>query len=541
MNILVVIPARGGSVGIPRKNLRNLNGQPLIAYSIRNALASKYDLDVYVSSDDEEILHIASKFGANKYKRDANISDSVTTLDPVIYDAYKNISKTNNKEYDLIITLQPTSPLLKVKSLDLAIEKMINHPEIDTIISAKDSTHLTWKKQNDKYVPNYKKRVNRQYLPPVFTETGGFLITRNTIISENNRIGDNTELFILSKGEDIDIDTYEEFNICEYFLCKKHILFVVSGYNEIGFGHIYRTLLLANNITNHRLTFLVDSNSKLGYEKIKDSKFDVYIQKNKNILDDISQINPDIVINDILDTNRDYILALKNNGIKVINFEDLGDGAKSADLVINALYPESESLNNHYFGYKYFCARDEFLVTKPKKVEKNVSNILISFGGTDPCNLTLKTLESIYEYCVDNDIEINVILGFGYNSKESLRKFPKAKIKVDIKTMSDFMHDADIIFTSVGRTVYEVACIGTPAILMAQNERELTHFFASKENGFVHLGLGKNVERKDILDVFTSLISNYEQRKMNNKLMLAKNLKNGTKNVIKLINKVISE
>src|SRR3989339_345120 len=269
------------------------------------ALDSKSKPDVYVSSDDDEILHISGKYGANIYKRNANIANDTTTLDPVIFDAYRNISKQNDKSYDVIVTLQPTSPLLKTSSLDKAIGSMISDLTIDTIISAKDDTHLTWKKEGNKFVPNYEKRVNRQYLSPIFKETGGFLITRSSIISKNNRLGENVDLFLLSKDETIDIDTYEEFNICEYYLKHKTILFVVSGYNEIGFGHIYRSLLIANNIMDHRIIFLTDKRSQQGYEKIKESHYEVYIQQYLDIIEDIKAFNPDIVINDLLDTKKE--------------------------------------------------------------------------------------------------------------------------------------------------------------------------------------------------------------------------------------------
>jgi len=157
MNILAIIPARGGSKGIPRKNLRLLNNKPLIFYSINNALKSKYITDVYVSSDDDEILTLAKKFGAKVYKRENRLADDKTTLDPVIYRAYQYAKKIENKDYDLIITLQPTSPLLKTNSIDLAIEEMLNDLSIDTMISAKNDTHLSWKFVDGKYIPNYKK------------------------------------------------------------------------------------------------------------------------------------------------------------------------------------------------------------------------------------------------------------------------------------------------------------------------------------------------------------------------------------------------
>jgi len=153
-NILVVIPARGGSKGIPRKNLRLLAENPLIYYSIKTALSSTYNSDVYVSSEDDEILNIASQFGAKIHKRDIGIADDETTLDPVIYDCYKYAQKVENKSYDYIITMQPTSPLLKSSSLDKAISKIIADENIETVIAAKDNTHLSWRKEGGIFIPN---------------------------------------------------------------------------------------------------------------------------------------------------------------------------------------------------------------------------------------------------------------------------------------------------------------------------------------------------------------------------------------------------
>ena len=124
MNFLVIIPARGGSVGIPRKNLRPLNGKPLIYYSINTAKKSKYKLDIYVSSEDDEILMFAERFGASVHRRDRTLALSETTLDPVIFEAYKSIREKVKVDYDFVITLQPTSPLLSEKTLDDAIDKI---------------------------------------------------------------------------------------------------------------------------------------------------------------------------------------------------------------------------------------------------------------------------------------------------------------------------------------------------------------------------------------------------------------------------------
>ena len=118
MNILVIIPARGGSKGIPRKNLRSLCGKPLIYYSIKNALSSRFKPDVYVSSEDNEILSIAKKLGAKTIQRENRDSEDVTTLDPVIYKGWQKAEISERKIYDIVVTLQPTSPIRLPGTLD---------------------------------------------------------------------------------------------------------------------------------------------------------------------------------------------------------------------------------------------------------------------------------------------------------------------------------------------------------------------------------------------------------------------------------------
>lgn len=540
MKVLVVIPARGNSKGIPRKNLRSLAGHPLIYYSIQVATHSSYKPDVVVSSDDDEILHIAGKLCTLIHKRPESLAQDSSTLDPVIFDAYTSMTKKLNRKYDLIVTLQPTSPLLKTKSLDAAIKRMTDDKTIETIISAVNDTHLTWKKQDEKFVPNYEKRVNRQFLTPVYKETGSFLITRSSIISQFNRIGKNVELFELTNGEEIDIDTFEGWNLCEYYLRRKKIVIVVSGNSEIGLGHVYNVLCLANDILNHELIFITDKSSQLAFDKIASSNYKVLMQGHKHLADDIIRQSPDIVINDILDTTVEYVIKLKNTGATVINFEDLGNGANNADLVINAMYPEKEIIKNHYYGENYFCIKNEFLLTMPKELSKSVSRVLLTFGGVDPNNYTMKVLSAIYSFCMKNKIAIDVIAGMGYDKYDSIKQFSHINIFRNISNISEYMSKADLIFTSAGRTTFEVASIGVPCIVIAQNERELTHFFCKPENGFLHLGMGTKISEQKILDSFTKLVNDNKERKKMSKQMLQSDIKGGKDRVLQLIHQTIN-
>lgn len=539
--VLVVIPARGGSKGIPRKNLRILGGKPLIYYSIKNALSIEgYNVDCYVSSDDDEINLLAKKFGAKTLLRNKNISYDQTTLDPVIYDAYNHAIKTENRKYDYVITLQPTSPLLQKETIEKALFKM-DEDKIDTLISGVHDVHLSWIKKDGEFFPNYNERVNRQFLPESYKETGGFVITKEKFITEYSRIGNNVQIFPLSKKESIDIDNFEDWNLCEYYLKRKKILFVVVGNSIVGTGHVYNTLSIANEILEHRIVFLVTKGSELAHSKIQEMNYEVYLQKNSNIIEDINKINPDIVVNDLLDTDRLYIEKLKSetNAKLVINFEDLGEGSELADLVINAMYPEKKMIPNHYFGARYFILRDEFLYTKQKKISITVKNVLLSFGGVDPSNFTERVLKIIFQFCEKEDIKVTIVAGIGYKHLEKIKvMYPNVAIKKNIKNISDEILKSDLVFTSAGRTTFEVASVGVPSVVLCQNQRETTHFFASQKNGFLNLGLGSNIQDKTIFEAFKSVL-NYDTRLSMHQRMIENDIKKGKQRVVKLINQAI--
>ena len=549
--ILVVIPARGGSKGIPRKNIRLLGGKPLIAHTIEMAKASDYVDDVIVTTDDNEIKFIAEKFGAETVKRDGKLAEDSIPLDPVIYDATIQKEKLSDAEYDVVITVQPTSPLLKTKTLDLAIETLLepNHDEeyYDTIISVVDDRHLSWgyDEENKKYFPLYKERVNRQYLPKAYKETGSIFATKREFVKENSRLGDNIGLIEISKQESIDIDNYEDWWVAERILKKKKILIKADASHEIGTGHIYRGLSIASKLVNHEVIFLLDKSQPLGIEIIKNNNYP-YITHHSdegNLIEKIVEYDPDIVINDILNTNSKYTKTLRDKGFFIVNFEDLGGGVKYAHMVFDALYEHKIPLQNLYSGHKYYILKDEFNYQSFKEIKEDVNKVLLTFGGTDPNNLTEKVLESILESNYENQIEI--ILGLGYANKKEIQEKYKDNERIEIyenvKNMSEHMHDADLIFTSAGRTMYEIASLGVPCICLCQNERELSHIFGNVEHGFINLGLGSEVSKEEIRETFENTIEDYQLRCEMNKRMGEVDLKHGFENIKKLIKRSYKE
>ncbi len=538
MNILAVIPARGGSKGIPKKNIRLMNGQPLIAYAIKNGLNSKYITDVVVTTDDKEIEYISKEYGAEVIKRDPKLADDKTTLDPVIYDAMVKDENKKNKKYDIIITLQPTSPVLKTETLDKAIEQFLTS-DYDTYISATNKPHLSWTKNNGKIVPSYEKRVNRQQLPPNYLEAGAFFISKRDNVTENTRIGKNVSVYEIPEEESTDIDNSIDWVICENILRKKKIVFRCDGYKELGMGHIYHCLTLAYNLTGHDVIFVTNKNHLEGLNKIAESNMKyTTIENDEQFFDFLEKYKPDIVVNDCLDTTEEYIKKIKMLSKKVVTIEDLGEGAKYADIIINALY-DNKRYNNEYCGEEYVCLRNEFLISRPKEFSPEVKEVLILFGGTDPSNLTKKIYNMIKEnYSKYPNIHYNFITGIGYDcEKNEIIQDEEKNISVlkNVSNISEYMSSADLAFTSQGRTVYELASMGVPSIVMAQNERETLHKFAQMTNGFMNLGLGKDLSIETIFNTFDWLIKTPQIRNEMRDLMLKKNIKDGIRNEIELI------
>ena len=541
--ILAVIPARGGSKGIPRKNIRLLAGKPLIAYSIQTALKSKYVDDVVVSTENEEIAEISKNYGPVEIvKRPRDLAKDDVPLDPVIFHALNHVESRERITYDYVISMQPTSPLLRTETLDKAIVELVDGG-YDTLITVRNETHLYWTKKNGRFIPLYKERKNRQFLDPIYRETGALLISRRDVITEKSRIGSNVHVFEVPMDENIDIDAYQDWWVAENLLKRLNVVFRVDGDKDVGLGHVYRTITLANRMFNQNLYFLMDESKKLGSEKVSEYNYPIITIANRDdVLLKLDEIQPDIVINDILDTDEDYILRLKEKGFFVVNFEDLGAGADCADVVVNALYEKSEPPDNSYYGYKYVCLRDEFFIFKPKETEKEVKKILFLFGGSDPNNLTLRSLKAVEKLNLE-DISVLVVLGLGYGFKNELDAYVnrlknkgfKIEIKGNVKTIAKLLSEADLVITSNGRTIYEVAAMGVPCISISQNEREVRHLFSHTCKGIIDLGIESNVSKKDIASALRRVLDDYPFRQKMSNSLKSFDLKKGTDGVLRLI------
>ena len=540
MKILAVIPARGGSKGIPKKNIRLMNGKPLIAYIINTARKSKHITDVFVSTDNKEISDIAQENGANVIYRGESLSGDMVTLDPVVFHAKIEAEERCKYKYDLVITLQPTSPLLTLETLDKGIDYFIKQ-KADTVISVVNKPHLAWGREDDRVIPLYKERKNRQELPAQLLETGAFVIAKSECVLENSRIGKNVSVFEIPEKESIDIDDKNDWILAESLLKRRKIIFRVDGYIELGMGHIYNCITLAYSMIEHDVLLVTRENAKEGIVKIKESNLPYCMIKDNGDLEKIiKEFKPDVFVNDCLNTEAEYILNLKKKVSRVVTIEDLGTGINEADAVINALYDEVEESNKHiYSGYKYVCLRDEFQLEKPTEFSPEVKNILIMFGGTDPSNLNKALYQIILKFSSKyQNIKFEFITGIGYDNEKNgvvTNKDKNIFVYPNVHRVAKYMKTADLAITSHGRTVFELAAMGVPAIVLSQNSRETTHRFAQMEHGFLNLGMGTEVNQDVIENTLDWLIRTAAIRKNMHELMLKCPLRSGLKRVKNII------
>ena len=533
--ILVVIPARGGSKRILRKNIRLLADKPLISYAIDIAKSSKYVDDVVVSTEDAETLAIAEKFGASVIRRTPDLAGDKIPIDPVVYDATVQKEKLAFDEYDIVITLQPTSPLLKSETLDKAIERFENF-NIDTVISVIGDKHLSWgyNEEENRYYPLYSQRLNQQYLPKEYVETGGIFATRRGFLTPNSRMGNNIDLIEISQEESIDIASYEDWWVAERYLNKKKIAMIVNADKDIGTGPISRCISLASRLLSDDVLFLLDENHKLGIDIVKSFNFPFKLYDGENELFELlEQFNPQIVVNDIFETTKEYVNRQKEMGFFVINFEDIGSGSEEADVVFDSLYEHDGSFGNVFSGYQYYVLRDEFYFQPTKIVGPDVNNVLLAFGGNDENNLTERVLEAVSASGYAG--RIDVILPLNYPKKaEFIEKYESnnnVQIFKNVRNISEFMLRADLVFSSAGRKMYEICSVGTPCICLCQNGREQTHDFGSHKHGFINMGLAETVSNEDITNQFKIVWQDFDLRQNMSLLMKSIDLKHGFENI----------
>ncbi len=226
IDLLAIIPARGGSKGVPRKNVRLVAGKPLIAYSIEQALQSKYVTKVVVSTDDAEIKEVAQKYGAEIVDRPAELAQDNTPMLPVLKHAVETMQK-NGFLPKIVILLQPTNPLRKVSQIDEAIQMLIEKKcdSVTTVNKLDVNPSCVIKRNLDgKAIPILTQFYGRrQDIDPLYAINGLIYVYKAPALLrlEQGSWCENNGALVVDTKYSLDIDTEDDLEKANQILSKN--------------------------------------------------------------------------------------------------------------------------------------------------------------------------------------------------------------------------------------------------------------------------------------------------------------------------------
>lgn len=235
MKILAIIQARGGSKGVPKKNIKNLAGRPLIAWTIEEAKKSTYINRIIVSTDDKNIADVSRRYGAEvPFMRPKKFATDKSKSIELLQHALGWLAKHENYRADVVVQLKPTNPLRRAEHIDLCIKSYLKSPGIDSLITVvKSPAHplKTWKFNDGFLAPFVPESVYgiteaakqpRQALPEAFVQNSCVhVINPRTILKKNSSIGKKIKGIIMERDDSVNIDAALDFKIAEMLIRKK--------------------------------------------------------------------------------------------------------------------------------------------------------------------------------------------------------------------------------------------------------------------------------------------------------------------------------
>lgn len=541
----IVIPAIKKNAVIPDQLVKRLAGVTLIQRAIDTARSVAEAADIVVVTDSQEIALVCERNGVRHHY---NASLRFTSLD--IVRELRGVLEELAATYPYLVIYRASCPLLTGHDIDDAFDRFRSEGA-DVLVTVKSIRQRVWEKRDGSL-----DAILADEGPDDRAEGDSDADAGSTPGGSGGHASPSREVYVESKAlvmlrasalapgatprvmpyflndRAIEINSYQDWWLCEKLLERRHIVFVVAGYPAIGMGHVFRALMLAHEISDHKITFLCTRDSELAVKNIAARDYRTYIQQTDDLASglapglahDVLRLAPDLVVNDILDTDAEYMLRLKAAGVRTVNFEDEGPGAAHADLVVNALYEEKHEDPRLLYGHRYFCLRDEFIAGERNPFRPQPQRVLVTFGGTDHSDFTRRTLDVIEPLCRERGIAISIVAGPGYAHREAMQAHvealnsPLVEFTHATNVMSRKMEGADIAICSAGRTVYELAHMRVPAIVMAHHEREARHTFARARNGFAYLGVMHPFREGALRRAFTRMLDEGFRRTLHQRM-----------------------
>ena len=526
MRVTVVIPARGGSDRVPYLNIRRLGDSPLLAHTIRAAKEARGIDRIIVSTDDETVAEIARAHGAEvPFLRPRELSGDLSSLMPVVRHAVAESEKGHARP-DVVVILQATAPFRLARSIEEAITKIATG-SFTAVVSVTSDLSLRWKAEGGRLRPLFDRAGRRDEQEPVYLENGAIVAIKRDILETEARFGDSVGFVVLDKREGFTVHDLEDFWMAERLLREPRILFRVDGSRVMGMGHVYRSLAVAEALrdgSRAEIGFLMSADHAEGIATVSKSGYPVRVFKSgglEALIDSIRDFAPSVVINDLPLVEETYLRSLAHLGTLTVNLvdtlEDLERVSQDAQFVISVMNEDRETPEGFYGGPAFAILRRHFQ-GRERAFREKPARILLTFGGADPQSLTLKVAKALAP--LTKDVEVVSVAGPAFPHTlvfEALQRTSGCPLPlvrgVDVQ-IADLMLDADLVLCSGGMSVYEIAALGTPGVVLAQNAREDRRMREFSRFGTIeYLGLGVDVDESAILGTVRRILTDPGRRR----------------------------
>lgn len=322
---------------------------------------------------------------------------------------------------------------------------------------------------------------------------------------------------------------------------QKKLAIYVCDTDGKGTYPIRRAKVIAQSLPDSiDITFIHLEGSELPPENFQSIK----IKNSAALITTLTELKPDLLLRDSGSTSKEEVDHIAKIVPAVIHFDDFGEGGEIADLVIQTLYTESNDkpLAHYLIGAESFIADEQMSSFKhiglQKKETQPLPHLVIYFGDEDAGNLTYRSLRHMLQLQIP--LKVTIILGKNYkHDKMDLRMMALGRrntfIKEQPENIAEFLSTADIVLCASGYMPYEIAVMGIPCIVLAQNDFEVMLDFPKERHGFVHLGPGRKVKQSSLLNAIMEPLLHDSLRKKAIDRQIALNLGKGKEIVCEAI------
>jgi spore coat polysaccharide biosynthesis predicted glycosyltransferase SpsG/CMP-N-acetylneuraminic acid synthetase len=529
MRVIFVVPARGGDHEVPYLNIKKLGAHPLIGHTLEEARKSRYLDRLVVSTDHPKVKEVAEEYGAEvPFLRPPELARDDAELKAIVRHAVSFVESKEGIRFDVVVTLQATSPFRRAQQIDQAIETLLEN-DLDSVISLKELRSLTWRIRRGKLEPLFDRAGRREELEPLYQEDGAIRVMRRDVLDSEERLGAKVGHVLMDKVTALTVHDIYDFWLAERLENMPRVLFRVDGGGEMGMGHVYRSLAAAKAFKNVSRTadicFLMRADRPEGVQRVSQEGYQVRVLPGgeASALPAIRDYSPNLIVNDLPFVNDAYLRSLAKLGAATVNFVDsLADIEKPQEMaavIIAALAEDQVELEDYHAGPAFAILRDAFQ-KRAADISDRGRRIVLSFGGSDPQKLTLKALSALSPLAETiPELEITAVVGpaFGHGAglDELLGRLAyRPRILNHVEHMADVLVEADLVLCSGGMTVFEIAALGRPGIVLCQNAKEQARMrkFA-RDGSILHLGLGTEVGEEVIREKTSDLLRDRDARR----------------------------